>query len=103
MADQLLEQIRELAEGQIDFEGQKLSELLATALLAAIGTIALIVGYILQDITLALYIGLGGTALAFIVIVPPWPFYNRHPVKWVPVARSGIVSQGRMVDGKVVA
>jgi signal peptidase complex subunit 1 len=66
-------------------------------------TIALIVGYILQDITLALYIGLGGTALAFIVIVPPWPFYNRHPVKWVPVARSGIVSQGIMVDGKAVA
>jgi signal peptidase complex subunit 1 len=66
-------------------------------------TIALIVGYILQDITLALYIGLGGTALAFIVIVPPWPFYNRYPVKWVPVARSGIVSQGIMVDGKVVA
>jgi len=58
MADQILEQVRELAEGQIvsiayfsilfnaillirtnpqDFEGQKLSEFLATALLATVG------------------------------------------------------------------
>jgi len=103
MADQLLEQVRELAEGQIDFEGQKLSELLATAFLAAIGAIAFIVGYILQDITLALYIGLGGTVLAFVVIVPPWPFYNGHPVKWLPVAGNEIASHGITVDGKVVA
>lgn len=37
MADQILEQIREAAEGQIDFEGQKLAEFLGTALLATIG------------------------------------------------------------------
>jgi signal peptidase complex subunit 1 len=65
--------------------------------------IAFTVGYILQDITLALYIGLGGTALAFLVIVPPWPFYNTHPVKWLPVAGSEIASQGITVDGKIVA
>jgi signal peptidase complex subunit 1 len=65
--------------------------------------IAFIVGYILQDIRLALYIGLGGTALAFGVIVPPWPFYNGQPVKWLPVAGSEIASQGITVDGKIVA
>ena len=37
MADQLLEQVRDLAEGQIDFEGQRLAELAATALLATAG------------------------------------------------------------------
>jgi signal peptidase complex subunit 1 len=37
MADQVLEQIREAAEGQIDFEGQKLAEFLGTALLATVG------------------------------------------------------------------
>jgi len=37
MADQILDQVRELAEGQIDFEGQRLAEYLATALLAIFG------------------------------------------------------------------
>lgn len=64
--------------------------------------IAFFVGYILQDITLALYIGLGGTVLTFLLIVPPWSFFNKHPVQWVPVARSEIASQGITVDGKVV-
>jgi len=101
MADQLLDQVRELAEGQIDFEGQKLAELLATALLATVGAISFIVGFFLQDIKLALFIGLGGTALTFLLIVPPWPFFNRHPVKWLPVGRAETNSQGIVVDGKV--
>lgn len=47
--------------------------------------IAFLVGYVLQDIKLALFIALGGTALTFLVAVPPWPIYNRNPVKWLPV------------------
>ncbi|KAH6624956.1 microsomal signal peptidase 12 kDa subunit-domain-containing protein [Chaetomium sp. MPI-SDFR-AT-0129] len=78
MAEQLLEQARDIFEGQIDFEGQKLVELLVNA-------VAFLVGYFLQDIKLAVYIGLIGTAAVFLLAVPPWPFYNRHPVKWLPV------------------
>jgi signal peptidase complex subunit 1 len=37
MADQLLEKVRDIAEGQIDFEGQKLAELVSTLLLAMVG------------------------------------------------------------------
>jgi signal peptidase complex subunit 1 len=37
MADQILEQVRELAEGQIDFKGQRLAEFLITALITAVG------------------------------------------------------------------
>lgn len=57
----------------------------------------------MQDIKRALYIGLGGTALTFALVVPPWPFFKRHPVKWLPVAGQEIHSQGIVVDGKVVA
>jgi len=102
MADQLLEQVREFAEGQIDFEGQKLAELLATALLATVGAISFITGFFLQDIKLALFIGLGGTALTFLLVVPSWPFFNRHPVKWLPVGGTETNPQGIVVDGKVV-
>jgi len=102
MADQLLEVVRQVSEGQIDFEGQKLAEWLATALLATVGIISFISGFILQDIKLALYIGLGGTILTFLLIVPPWPFLNRRPVRWLPVAGGELQSHGVTVDGKVV-
>jgi signal peptidase complex subunit 1 len=64
--------------------------------------LAFIVGYISQDITLSLYVGLGGTAIVFLLITPAWPYFNRHPVKWIPVARSHMAPQGITVDGSVV-
>ncbi|KAI1375743.1 SPC12-domain-containing protein [Hypoxylon crocopeplum] len=106
MADQLLEQARDVVDGQIDFEGQKLAESLATALLGVVGGIAFLVGFFLQDIALALKIGLGGTALAFLLIVPPWPFFNRHPVKWLPVGGEPATTsaqQNIVIDEKLFA
>ncbi|KAH7393200.1 microsomal signal peptidase 12 kDa subunit-domain-containing protein [Cadophora sp. MPI-SDFR-AT-0126] len=102
MADQILDQVRELAEGQIDFEGQRLAEYLATALLAIFGVISFVVGYVQQDIKRALLIGLGGTAATFLLVVPPWPFFKRHPVKWLPVGGKESQSHGIVVDGQVV-
>jgi len=102
MADQLLEQVRELAEGQIDFEGQRLAEYLATALLATVGAISFIVGYVKQDIKLALALGLIGTALTFLLVVPPWPFFNTHPVKWLPVGGRQKHTEDIVVDGNIV-
>ncbi|ERS97154.1 signal peptidase protein complex subunit 1 [Sporothrix schenckii 1099-18] len=89
MADQLLDRVRDFAEGQIDFEGQRLCDTLATVLLCAVGAITFVVGYVLQDIKLAVYIALGGTVLSFVAIIPPWPFFNKHPVKWLPVGGDG--------------
>jgi len=100
MADQILEQVRDALEGQIDFEGQRFAEFLATALLAIVGAIAFITGYLHQDIKQALLIGLGGTAVTFLLVVPPWPLFNRHPVKWLPVGGKG---QEIVVDGMVVS
>ncbi|EFX00141.1 microsomal signal peptidase [Grosmannia clavigera kw1407] len=75
MADQLLDR---------DFEGQRLCDSLATILLSAVAAIAFLVGYVLQDIKLSLFIALGGTALTFLVVLPAWPFFNKNPVKWLP-------------------
>ncbi|KAK4459626.1 microsomal signal peptidase 12 kDa subunit-domain-containing protein [Cladorrhinum samala] len=86
MAEQLLDQARDIFEGQIDFEGQKLAELLVNIALSLVGALALFAGYFLQDIKLAVYLGLGGTAATFLLVVPPWPFFNKNPVKWLPVA-----------------
>ncbi|KAF2106770.1 microsomal signal peptidase 12 kDa subunit-domain-containing protein [Lophiotrema nucula] len=102
MADQLLEQVRDAVEGQIDFEGQRLAELITTVLLGASGIIAFFVGFMAQDIKLALYIGLAGTAVTFVAVVPPWPFYNKNPEPWLP-PHTGAVSGIQIdVDGKKV-
>ena len=99
-----------------DFEGQKLVELLVNVALTLVGvslpglvivvrqvpwltvcsqTVAFFVGYFLQDIKLAVYVGLLGTAAVFVLVVPPWPFFNRNPVKWLPVG--GITPPANLV------
>ena len=92
-----------------DFEGQRLAELLTTILLSISGVIAFFAGFVTQNIFQTLYIGLGGTALTFLVVVPPWPFYNQHPLPWLParsaratVTREAVDLQGVEieVDGK---
>lgn len=45
-------------------------------------------GWATQSLECALYGWLGGLALATIICVPPWPFYRRHPVSWLPVEES---------------
>jgi len=82
--DAIIEQARQVWEGQIDFEGQRFVELLSTVLLSAAGFLAFVVGFITQNIHNTLWIGLGGTVLTFVVCVPPWPFYNKNPVQWLP-------------------
>lgn len=64
--------------------------------------ISFLYGYFLQDIKLALLIGLGGTALTFLLVVPAWPFYNTHPVKWLPAPGENTTSQGITVDGMLI-
>ncbi|KAI4244641.1 MAG: hypothetical protein L6R40_002845 [Gallowayella cf. fulva] len=102
MADQLLQQAQDLFEGQIDFEGQKLTELFSTIILVLTGFLAFALGFVQQNIWVTLWVGLGGTALAFFVVVPPWPIYNENPERWLR-ANSGISGAGIEVDGKKIS
>ncbi|KAI9811808.1 MAG: hypothetical protein M1826_003029 [Phylliscum demangeonii] len=92
MADQIFDVLRDTLDGIIDFRGQQVADTLTTWLLSISGVIAFVVGFVRQDIFLTLYLGLAGTALTFAVVVPPWPAYNRNPVRWLPVA--GIAPAG---------
>lgn len=89
-----------------DFKGQLLAERLSTALLSISGLLAFLVGYVTQNIYQTLYVGLGGTALTFLVVVPPWPFFNQSPQPWLSAktGRASTVPQGITVevDGKRV-
>lgn len=88
-----------------DFEGQRLAELLTYGLLTLTGIISFLVGFSSQNIHHTLYIGLGGTALTFLIVVPPWPFFNTHPLPWLPArtgSRAGLEGVSIEVDGKRV-
>ncbi|KAK5109523.1 hypothetical protein LTR62_006975 [Meristemomyces frigidus] len=82
--DALLDEARTIWEGEIDFKGQRLVEFLTYTLLTISGLLAFLVGFSTQDIYRTLYIGLAGTALTFLICVPPWPFYNWNPLPWLP-------------------
>ena len=51
---------------------------------------------------MTLWVGLAGAILTFIAVVPPYPFYNRSPERWLPSGSvvSGI--SGVEVDGKKI-
>jgi signal peptidase complex subunit 1 len=74
-----------------------------------------LIGFSTQDIHRTLYVGLGGTALTFFIVVPPWPFFNQNPLPWLPhkvppktygsgqrVDLSGLQGVNIEVDGKRV-
>ncbi|KAI8803647.1 microsomal signal peptidase 12 kDa subunit-domain-containing protein [Cladochytrium replicatum] len=68
----------------MDFEGQRQAELVCQVLLWSSGFVGLVVGYALQSIRVVFgCLGIG-TALSFLLLVPGWPVFNRHPVKWLP-------------------
>jgi len=51
---------------------------------------AWIVGFVLGDLKYTVYVGLAGTALTFLIVVPPWPFFNKHPARWLPAGTTEV-------------
>ncbi|KAI5287621.1 hypothetical protein KEM52_001498, partial [Ascosphaera acerosa] len=94
--DALQEQLQDLFEGQIDFEGQRLAESISTVLLYLSGALSFVAGYIRQDVFVTLWTFLAGSTLAMLVTVPPWPIFNKHPVQWLlPDGRPVAEGQGK--------
>jgi len=101
--DALVAQIQDTLEGQIDFEGQRLSELICTTLLSLTAAVALIIGFVKQDIFSTMWIGLSGTAITVLIIVPPWPLYNQNPQSFLGSNKriAGLPEGGIVVGGKM--
>ncbi|RVW24509.1 hypothetical protein VitviT2T_001491 [Vitis vinifera] len=67
----------------MDWQGQKLAEQLMQTLLLAFAVVAFVAGYSLGSFQMMLLIYAGGVALTTLITVPNWPFFNRHPLKWL--------------------
>ena len=63
--------------------------------------IALVAGFVNNDIYITLWTGLGLTLLVMLLVVPAWPIFNKHPVRWLGssvLPAGGIVVGGKMIQ-----
>ncbi|KJA15882.1 hypothetical protein HYPSUDRAFT_71749 [Hypholoma sublateritium FD-334 SS-4] len=76
--------IQELLEGKIDFDGQAMVDLVSRVTLGAATILAFGLGFALQDLRVTFGIVGAVTVVLALVLLPPWPMFNKHPVKWLP-------------------
>eukprot|EP00545_Synedropsis_sp_CCMP1620_P006234 CAMPEP_0119018340 /NCGR_PEP_ID=MMETSP1176-20130426/19121_1 /TAXON_ID=265551 /ORGANISM="Synedropsis recta cf, Strain CCMP1620" /LENGTH=77 /DNA_ID=CAMNT_0006972313 /DNA_START=75 /DNA_END=308 /DNA_ORIENTATION=+ len=67
----------------MDYEGQRLAEILFQWIICSFGAVGWVIGYINQDFYQTFYVWLVAVVISVIICVPDWPFFNRHPVKWL--------------------
>ncbi|GLT48040.1 hypothetical protein SLA2020_216820 [Shorea laevis] len=72
----------------MDWQGQKLVEQLMQIMLLVFGMVACTTGYILGSFRMMVLIYAGGVVLTTLIIVPNWPFFNRHPLKWLDPSKA---------------
>jgi len=74
-------------DGKIDFAGQKFVDLAVKTVLVVSTAVSFVLGFALQDLRVTFGILTLATVALTLVVVPPWPMFNRHPVKWLPVEK----------------
>ena len=52
-------------------------------MLVLFALVAFLIGYWIGSFKMMLLIYAGGVVLTTLVTVPNWPFFNRHPLKWL--------------------
>ncbi|KAI8079497.1 microsomal signal peptidase 12 kDa subunit-domain-containing protein [Gilbertella persicaria] len=75
--------LADLIECTIDFEGQKQTDKLTHYLLIATGIASFILGYSAQSLQLLLVVFIIGFILTALMVIPPWPMYNKHPQPFI--------------------
>ncbi|EDR06094.1 uncharacterized protein LACBIDRAFT_302259 [Laccaria bicolor S238N-H82] len=81
--------LQSIPEGRIDFAGQKLVDTISKIVLITAVVISFIAGFALQDIRVTFGLFGASTALLSLVVLPPWPMFNQHPVKWLDSKGNG--------------
>ncbi|KAN0094705.1 Microsomal signal peptidase 12kDa subunit [Tylopilus felleus] len=75
---------KDLLEGKIDFHGQRKVDNIIRIVLIAGTILSFVLGFALQSLRVTMGTFALSTVVLALVVVPPWPAYNKHPVKWQP-------------------
>jgi len=57
-------------------------------------------GYMRQDFKITCYFLACGSALSAVVCLPDWPWWNRHPLDWLPARNSLPPPKKRVKEGE---
>ncbi|GAB2282783.1 hypothetical protein Dimus_017318 [Dionaea muscipula] len=83
---------------KMDWQGQKVAEQLMQIMLLAFAVVGFITGYALASYQLMLVVYAGGVVLTSLVIIPNWPFFNRHPLKWLDPSEADRYPKPQQID-----
>ncbi|KAF5395811.1 Signal peptidase complex subunit 1 [Paragonimus heterotremus] len=77
----------------MDYKGQQRAEWCMNIIMVTFFLIAFPLGYYKEMLSVSVYTLLAGTALSAIIVLPPWPCFRRHPLKWQkPLSTAGDLS-----------
>ncbi|KAF9444325.1 hypothetical protein P691DRAFT_763508 [Macrolepiota fuliginosa MF-IS2] len=75
--------MQDYLEGKIDFVGQQRVEEVARVVLISTTALSFIVGFAMQSLAVTFGIFGAVTAVLLLAVVPPWPMFRQHPVRWL--------------------
>ncbi|KHN75667.1 putative signal peptidase complex subunit 1 [Toxocara canis] len=58
-------------------------------------------GYLAQQVSVAVNSVLVGFLIASVIVIPPWPFFRRNPIEWLPAQKSASTGGKRLRGGKL--
>ncbi|WRT67178.1 uncharacterized protein IL334_004144 [Kwoniella shivajii] len=85
--DKLPESVQKALEGRIDPTSQHMIEQHSQTFLIALTIISFVLSYFSSSVLLGLETFLGGFVILLLATVPPWPYLNRYPIKFLPVRK----------------
>uniref|UniRef100_A0A0N5A8M6 Signal peptidase complex subunit 1 n=1 Tax=Syphacia muris TaxID=451379 RepID=A0A0N5A8M6_9BILA len=68
----------------IDFVGQRKAERIYQVVLILFAVVGFILGYVIQQLCIAIYTLGIGLLLSVILVIPPWPYLRQNPIRWQP-------------------
>ncbi|KAJ8497873.1 hypothetical protein OPV22_008425 [Ensete ventricosum] len=72
-----------LRSAQMDWQGQKRAEIVMQFMLVVFAIAGLGIGYTIGSFPTMMLTYAGGVVITALITVPNWPFFNRHPSKWL--------------------
>ncbi|KAF9233904.1 microsomal signal peptidase 12kDa subunit [Melanogaster broomeanus] len=80
--------LQDLVEGKIDFHGEKKADDIVRIVLISSTVFSFVLGFALGSLRVTMGTFALSTLVLSLVVLPPWPMYNKHPVKWLPAQES---------------
>ncbi|KAK3038174.1 hypothetical protein RJ639_029628 [Escallonia herrerae] len=68
----------------MDWQGQMLAEQLMQIMISSFAVMAFLGGYALDSFEIMLLVYAGVVVLTSVITVFNWPFFNSHPLNWLP-------------------